>query len=142
MFMMYHYRSEKDISTVTSKVNSINKSRNLAGMLEEAASGAVSVDDLYLRKVRKMIKKATVNSVEDHDFYRVDNQLMILGTFITVIGWSMLNSAGSGVHNITSVSGRFAAESAFLNTFLSGSFSSFISVIFKRYIVRGDDRKT
>ena len=54
----------------------------------------------------------------------------------------MLNACGSGSHNITSVTGRFAAESAFLNTFLAGSFSSFISFLFKRYIVRGDDLKT
>jgi len=54
----------------------------------------------------------------------------------------MLNACGSGSHNITSVTGRFAAESAFLNTFLAGSFSSFISFLFKRFIVRGDDLKT
>ena len=33
LFMMYHYKSEKDISSVTNKVNNINKSRNLDGML-------------------------------------------------------------------------------------------------------------
>lgn len=66
---------------------------------------------------------------------------MILGTFITVIGWAMLNSCGSGQHNVNSVSGRFSAESAFLNTFLSGSFSSFISIILKKQIVRGDRKK-
>ncbi len=142
LFMMYHYRSEKDVSTVTAKMNNANKSRNLAGLLEEAVGGNISVDDLYLRKVRKMIKKASVSAGEDHDFYRIDNQMMILGTFITVIGWSMLNACGSGSHNINSVSGRFAAESAFLNTFLSGSFSSMISIIFKRHIVRGDNLKT
>jgi ammonia channel protein AmtB len=89
-----------------------------------------------------MIKKASVCAGEDHDFYRIDNQVMILGTFVTVIGWAMLNACGSGSHNINSVSGRFAAESAFLNTFLAGSFSSMISILFKRYIVRGDDLKT
>jgi len=73
LFMMYHYKSEKDISSVTNKVNNINKSRNLAGMLEDAASGSVSVDDIYLRKVRKMIKKASVCAGEDHDFYKIDN---------------------------------------------------------------------
>ena len=110
--------------------------------MEDAASGSVSVDDIYLRKVRKMIKKASVCAGEDHDFYKVDNQLLILGTFITVIGWSMLNACGSGSHNITSVSGRFAAESAYLNTYLAGSFSAFVSYLFKRYIVRGDNLKT
>jgi hypothetical protein len=94
--MMYQYRSEKDISTVTAKVNNINKTRNLAGLLEDAVAGNVSMDDHFLRKLRKMIKKATVAAGEDIDFYRIDNQIMILGTFITIIGWSMLNACGSG----------------------------------------------
>jgi len=100
LMMMYHYKSEKDVSTVTAKVNNINKTRNLAGLLEDAVAGNVNLDDHFLRKLRKMIKKATVASGEDNDFYRIDNQLMILGTFITIIGWSMLNACGSGQHNI------------------------------------------
>ena len=142
LMMMYHYKSEKDASSITAKVNSISKQKNLAGMLDDAIQQNVSVDDLYLMKLRKMINKATVAAGEDHDFYRVDNQQMILGTFITVIGWAMLNACGSGQHSVNSVSGRFAAESAFLNTFLSGSFSSLTSFLLKRYIVRGDNLKT
>lgn len=92
--------------------------------------------------MRKLIKHATVSTGEDHDFYAIDNQLMILGTFITVIGWAMLNACGSGNHNVNSVSGRFAAESAFLNTLLAGSFSAFISILLKKHVVRGDKRKT
>jgi ammonium transporter, Amt family len=111
-------------------------------LLEDAALGNANIDDLFLRKVRKLIKHATVSSGEDHDFYAIDNQLMVLGTFLTVIGWAMLNACGSGNHNINSVSGRFAAESAFLNTLLSGSFSSFISILLKKHVVRGDKRKT
>lgn len=101
-------------------------------MLEEAAKGSLNLDDIYLRKLRKRIKHATKAVGEDHDFYKIDNQLMILGTFLTVIGWSMLNACGSGSHNINSVSGRFAAESAFLNTFLSGSFSSVFCILLKK----------
>ena len=71
MMMMYHYKSET--STITTKVNSLNKSRNLGGLLEDASLGNVNVNDLYLRKLRKMIKRATVSAGEDHDFYRLDN---------------------------------------------------------------------
>ena len=71
--MMYQYRSEKDISSVTAKVNNVNKSRNLAGLLEDAAQGNVSLDDHFLRKLRKLIKNATVAAGEDNDFYRIDN---------------------------------------------------------------------
>lgn len=137
--MMYQYRSEKDISSVTAKVNNVNKSRNLAGFLEDANQGNVSLDDHFLRKLRKLIKKATVSAGEDNDFYRIDNQLMILGTFVTILGWSMLNACGSGSHNINTVTGRFAVETAFLNTFLAGGFSSFWCILLKRYIVRGGE---
>lgn len=142
LMMMYHYRSEKDTTTMTDRLNSLNKSKSLAGMLDDVSKGMINVDDLYLRKLRKVIRKSTLAAGEDHDFIAVNNQMMILGTFITVIGWAMLNACGAGGHNINSVSGRFAAESAFLNTFLSGSFSSFISYLLKRYIVRGDRLKT
>ncbi len=64
---------------------------------------------------------------------------MILGTFITVIGWSMLNACGSGPHQINTVGGRYSAEIAFMNTFIAGGFSSFFSFFLKRYIVRGDN---
>jgi ammonium transporter, Amt family len=65
--------------------------------------------------------------------------MMVLGTFITILGWSMLNACGSGSHNINTVTGRFGAETAFLNTLLAGSFSAFWSILLKRYIVRGGD---
>ena len=97
LMMMYHYRSEKDQSTVTAqRINTVNKQKHLAGMLDDATKGNANLDDLYLRKLRKKIKHATVAAGEDHDFYQIDNQLMILGTFITVIGWAMLNACGSG----------------------------------------------
>lgn len=72
--MMYQYRSEKDVSSATAaKVNNVNKSRNLAGLLEDGAQGNVSLDDHFLRKLRKLIKKATVSAGEDNDFFRIDN---------------------------------------------------------------------
>ena len=67
---------------------------------------------------------------------------MILGTIITVIGWAMLNACGSGQHNINSVNGRFAVESAYLNTLISGSFGAMLSFFLKRHIVKGDQMKT
>lgn len=73
LMMMYHYRSEKDATTVTQKVNSMKGTKTLAGMLEGAAKGNLSADDLYLRRVRKLIRKATVSAGEDHDFYAIDN---------------------------------------------------------------------
>lgn len=106
----------------------------LGTLLEHALEDTVDVDDIFLRKIRKLIKKED----EDYNFYTIHNGMMVLGTFIIVLGWSMLNASGYGQHSLNSVSGRYAAELAFMNTFLSGSFSSFFSFMLKRHIVRGD----
>lgn len=106
----------------------------LGTLLEHALEDTVDVDDLFLRKIRKLIKKED----EDYNFYTINNRMMVLGTFIIVIGWSLLNASGYGTHSLNSVSGRYAAELGFLNTFLSGSFCAFISFILKRHVVVGD----
>jgi len=67
---------------------------------------------------------------------------MVIGTLITVIGWSMLNASGSGSHSLNSTKARYAAEVGFLNTFLSGSSCGLICFLLKRHIVRGDHKKT
>lgn len=89
---------------------------------------------MFLRKIRKLIKKED----EDYNFYTISNGMMVLGTFLIVIGFSMLNASGYGPHSLNSVSGRYAAELAFMNTFLSGSFSALFSFLLKRHIVLGD----
>lgn len=68
--------------------------------------------------------------------------MMVIGTFLVIIGWSLLNACGYGKHSLNSVDSRYAAELAFLNTFLAGSFSAFISFVLKRHFVRGDHYKT
>jgi Amt family ammonium transporter len=98
----------------------------------------VDVDDLFLRKVRKIIKSDN----EDNDFYNINVPLMVIGTFLVVIGWSILNACGYGLHSLNSTEGRYSAEIAFLNTFISGSCSGFIAFLLKRHIVRGDHAKT
>lgn len=103
-------------------------------LLEHALEDTVEVDDLFLRKIRKLIKQED----EDYNFYSLNNSMMILGTFIVVIGWSLLNSAGYGMHSLNSVSSRYASELAFLNTFISGSFCAIITFLLKRHIVYGD----
>ena len=64
--------------------------------------------------------------------------MMVIGTFLVMIGFSILNACGYGNHSLNSEDGRYAAEIAFLNTFISGSFSGFIAFILKRHFVRGD----
>ena len=110
------------------------RKKPLMTLLDRSLEETVDVDDLYLRKIRKLIKKEG----EENDFYTIHTPMMVIGTFIVVIGWSMLNACGYGTHSLNSVSGRYAAELAFMNTFLAGSFSGFISFILKRHVVRGD----
>jgi ammonia channel protein AmtB len=98
----------------------------------------IDVDDLYLRKVRKLIKREG----EETDLYNINVPLMVIGTFVIVIGWSLLNACGYGMHSLNSVDGRYAAELAFMNTFISGSFSGFICFLLKRHIVIGDHKLT
>jgi len=67
---------------------------------------------------------------------------MVIGTAIISIGLGMLNACGEGNHSLNSVGNRYASEVGFLNTFLSASSSSFMSMLLKRHIVKGDHRKT
>lgn len=100
----------------------------------------IDVDDIFLRKVRKMIFREG----EDRDFYHTySTPLMVIGTFCIIIGWSILNAvSGYGTHSLNSNDGRYSAEVAFLNTFLAGSTSGFLSMLIKRHVNIGDHAKT
>jgi ammonia channel protein AmtB len=110
------------------------RKKPLTALLEGALDDTLDVDDLFLRKVRKLIKKEGA----DEDFYQINAPMMVLGTFLVVVGWCMLNSCGTGAHSLNSVGGRYSAELAFMNTLMSGSFSAMICFVLKRHIVRGD----
>jgi len=121
------------------KINSATSNKfPLPAQLEEKLSETLEVDEMFLRKVRNLINKETQNN----DYYSTNIPMMVVGTFIAVIGWTMLNAAGAGRHSLNSVDSRYAAELAYLNTFLSGSCSSLVCFVFKRHIVRGDHKKT
>jgi ammonia channel protein AmtB len=113
--------------------------KKLGAILEDLLENTADVDDLFLAKVRTLIKR----DGEDLNFYTMIHvPRMILGTFLTVIGFSMLNSCGTGNHSINSFSGRYAAELGLMNTFISGSVCAFICFMLKRHVVLGDHWKT
>ena len=114
------------------------KPKPLQKMMQDAVEEKIDMDDMFMRKLRRLIKKAG----QENDFYLINNSRMVLGTAITIIGWAYLNACGSGNHPINTVVGRYAAELGFMNTFIAGSFSSFTAVILKRHIVKGDNKKT
>lgn len=67
--------------------------KKLGALLEEVLEDTADVDDLFLAKVRKMIKR----DGEDLNFYTMIHfPRMIIGTFLTVLGFVMLNSCGYG----------------------------------------------
>jgi ammonia channel protein AmtB len=79
----------------------------------------------------------------DVNFYTfIDVPRMVIGTLLTILGFAFLNACGYGSHSLNSFDGRYAAEIAFLNTFLAGSCSGFLCFLFKRHIVIGDHWKT
>jgi ammonia channel protein AmtB len=135
-FMM----TKSDDDKGTAKVTGAQAERKrLGALLEEALEDTAEVDDMFLAKVRRMIKR----DGEDTNFYTsIDVSRMVLGTFITSIGFVMLNTCGTGSHSINSFDGRYAAEVAFMNTFISGSCCGFLCFLLKRHIVIGDQWKT
>ena len=113
--------------------------KKLGAILEEVLEETADVDDLFLAKVRRLIKR----DGQDLNFYTMINvPRMVLGTFLTIIGFAMLNACGSGNHSINSFRGRYAAEVALMNTFIAGSVCGFICFMLKRHVVIGDHWKT
>jgi ammonia channel protein AmtB len=109
--------------------------KKLAAILETALEDTTEVDELFLAQVRRIIKR----DGEDINFYTmIDFPRMVLGTFLTIIGFSMLNTCGAGPHSLNSFDGRYSAELSLMNTLISGSCSGMLCFILKRYVVIGD----
>ena len=67
--------------------------KTLGALLEEALEDTADVDDLFLSKIRRMIKR----DGEDIDFYYcIHFPRMILGTLLVTLGFSFLNTCGAG----------------------------------------------
>lgn len=99
----------------------------------------MEVDDLFLRKLRKLIK---VNMSNDN-FYFTNIPLMVVGTFLVIIGWSLMTTCGAGTtHTLNSSTARYQSETSFLSCLLAGSVSSINCFLIKRHVVVGDHRKT
>ena len=113
--------------------------KKLGALLEEVLEDTPEVDDMFLAKIRRMIKR----DGEDTNFYSsIDFSRMVLGTFMTVIGWAMLNTCGTGTHTLNSSDAFYAAEISLINTLISGGVCAFICFLLKRHVVIGDQWKT
>lgn len=113
----------------------LTQRKSLGTLLEEVLDETVDVDDMFLSRIRRLIK---ADNLDTNFYYMVDVPGMVLGTFLAVIGFTMLNTCGAGNHSLNSEGGRYAAEISMLNTFVSGSVCSFLCFLLKRHIVVGD----
>ena len=95
-------KKSKDEKTGTAEANAGGPDtmrKKLDAILEEALEDTADVDDLFLAKVRRLIKR----DGEDLNFYTmIQVKRMVIGTFLTVIGFAMLNACGSGLHSLNS----------------------------------------
>ena len=113
----------------------LTQRKSLGTLLEELLDETVDVDDLFLSRVRRLIK---ADNLDTNFYYMVNVPSMVLGTFLSVVGFTMLNTCGAQNHSLNSEAGRYAAEISMLNTFVAGSVCSFLCFLLKRHIVLGD----
>mmetsp|Transcript_21380 Transcript_21380/g.20527 ORF Transcript_21380/g.20527 Transcript_21380/m.20527 type:complete len:179 (+) Transcript_21380:707-1243(+) len=79
----------------------------------------------------------------ENDLYAINVPFMVIGTFLTMIGWAVMTAAGTGTtHSLNSYAGRYYASNSILNCLLSGATSGLVSFMLKRHIVCGDHMKT
>jgi ammonia channel protein AmtB len=135
LFMRKKTDDAPAVTTENGSVDRVELRKSLGTLLEEALDETVDVDDMFLAKVRRLIK---TDCLDTNFYYMISVPGMVLGTFLTVIGFSMLNTCGALSHSLNSAAGRYAAEIALLNTFISGSVCAFISFLLKRHVVIGD----
>jgi hypothetical protein len=65
----------------------------LGTLLEEALDETADVDDMFLDKVRRLIKR---DGADLNLYTMIDVPRMVIGTMITILGFTMLNSCGYG----------------------------------------------
>lgn len=82
----------------------IERSKNLKALVEDKLEETIEVDELFLRKIRKLIKTET----SENDFYSINVTMMVIGTILITIGWGMMSAAGLGTtHTLNSALARF-----------------------------------
>jgi ammonia channel protein AmtB len=97
--------------------------------LEEQKVSKKSVDEVSLYEFRKMIRK----EAHAEDIEIVNNPAMVFGTIILVVGHAILNACGASSFRLSDDDFRYAAELAFMNSFLAASSSGIVAFILKRH---------
>lgn len=94
----------------------------------------IEVDEVYLYKVRKLIKRElTQNNVDSG----IDLPQMIMGTIMLALCFGLMNGLGlNSQFDLFSSYTRYNANFGFINTILAGSVSGLISYSCKKCIIR------
>ena len=98
-------------------------------LLQNERDKALEIDELYLHKIRKLIKRElTQSNVESG----VDLPFMIIGTFLFATCICMMNSLSlNSQFDLSTQYSRYNANFGFINPLLSGSASGLVSYIVK-----------
>ena len=110
------------------------RQKGIMTLLQHERDAAFEIDELYLYKIRKLIKRElTQGNVESG----IDMPKMVVGTFMTTICFCMMNSLGlNSQFDLFSQQARYNANFGFVNPILSGSTSGLISFLLKRFVTR------
>jgi len=112
------------------------RQKGIMTLLQLERDSAFEIDELYLYKVRKLIKRElTQGNVESG----IDLPKMIFGTFTLTICFCMMNTLGlNSQFDLFSQQARYNANFGFINPILSGATSGLISFVLKRYLLRSN----
>jgi len=89
----------------------------------------LEIDELYLHKVRKLIKRELTQSNVDAG---VDLPYMVIGTFLFSICLCMMNSLSlNSQFDLSTQYSRYNANFGFINPLLAGSFSGIVAYLIK-----------
>jgi ammonia channel protein AmtB len=110
------------------------RQKGIMTILQTERDRAFEIDELYLYKIRKIIKRElTHGNIESG----IDLPKMVFGTFIYTICLCMMNSLGlNSQFDLFTQQARYNATFGFINPILSGSASALVSYIIKRLLIK------
>lgn len=103
-------------------------------LLQVERDRAFEIDELYLYKIRKLIKRElTHGNVEAG----IDLPKMVFGTFIWTVCLCMMNALGlNSQFDLFTQQSRYNTTLGFVNPILSGSVSGILSYLMKRLLIK------
>lgn len=103
-------------------------------LLQAERDKAVEIDELYLYKVRKLIKRELSQANVESG---IDLPQMVLGTILLTLCLGMMNGLGlNSQFDLFSQHTRYNANFGFINVLISGGVSGAISYFTKKAVIR------